>query len=473
MTVGSTRSRLLFALAFLLPNLLGFLVFTAGPVLASFGMSLTDLSIAKHNFYSDEQVEFIGLENYENILVGPESQQFFWPYFGNTVFLMLGIPLGIAGSLAISLLITAKIPPTKTANRGVLSAIVVVLTIVAAFAVWHATQPGDRPPGEELVLSVESGLSDMSTWQVERLRAVTATLATIGVGVLAILGLTVGSLFFRTAFYLPSLLAGVPMFLLWKTLYRPDGGLINAVLDPIIDGTHAVVTATPALLWQGLGVLLALASLGLAGRSVYTGVERVIHREAGASSFVGRLVLVLTMLAIAGGLVLVIYHLPASAAAAAAEGTQGFNPPEWLVSTTWAKPALIVMGVWLGVGGANMLLYIAGISNIPPELYEAADIDGANQWQRFINVTWPQLAPTTFFIVIMSTIGGLQGGFEQALIMTDGLYDTTVLTYYIYNLAFEDEFQLGLASAVAWVMFAIIFTMTVINYRFGSKLTNE
>jgi multiple sugar transport system permease protein len=125
-----------------------------------------------------------------------------------------------------------------------------------------------------------------------------------------------------------------------------------------------------------------------------------------------------------------------------------------------------------------MLLYIAGISNIPPELYEAADIDGAGPWQRFINVTWPQLAPTTFFIVIISTIGGnniggLQGGFEQALIMTEGKYETTVLIYYIYNLAFTDEFQLGVASAVAWVLFAIIFGLTLLNYRVGGRLTND
>ncbi|MEO1129868.1 MAG: sugar ABC transporter permease, partial [Planctomycetota bacterium] len=152
---------------------------------------------------------------------------------------------------------------------------------------------------------------------------------------------------------------------------------------------------------------------------------------------------------------------------------EGLAPPEWLISSRWAKTALIIMGVWLAIGGGNMLLYLAGLSNIPPELYEAAAIDGATGWQRFMHVTWPQLAPTTFFIVIMSTIGGLQGGFEQALVMTQGKADTIVITYYIYNLAFNGNFQLGLASAVAWIMFGMIFVMTAVNFRFGSRLTNE
>ncbi|MEM9082265.1 MAG: sugar ABC transporter permease, partial [Planctomycetota bacterium] len=259
----------------------------------------------------------------------------------------------------------------------------------------------------------------------------------------------------------------------WKTLYRPDGGLINTAVDPLIDRIHTAVIATPAVLWHGLSVVLIVGGAAITFLSLATGLSRLVHREAGIASFLGRIALLVTFLAVVLGLAYVAFSLPANAQAAVDAGIDGFDPPAWLVSSTWAKPALIIMGVWLGIGGANMLLYIAGISNIPPELYEAADIDGANQWQRFINVTWPQLAPTTFFIVIMSTIGGLQGGFEQALIMTGGEYDTTVLTYYIYNLAFTDDFQLGLASAVAWIMFALIFVMTVINYRFGSKMTNE
>ena len=121
-----------------------------------------------------------------------------------------------------------------------------------------------------------------------------------------------------------------------------------------------------------------------------------------------------------------------------------------------------------------MLLYLAGISNIPPELYEAADIDGANKLQRFWNVTWPQLAPTTFFIVIMSTIAGLQGGFEQARVMTNGgpAGTTKTLAYYVYEKAFE-ELELGYASAIAWVLFLMVFVLTALNWRLGNRYVND
>ena len=144
--------------------------------------------------------------------------------------------------------------------------------------------------------------------------------------------------------------------------------------------------------------------------------------------------------------------------------------PEWLLSIAWAKPAIMLMGVWTAIGGTNMLLYLAGLSNIPVELYEAAQIDGAGRWSMFRHVTWPQLAPTTFFIVVMSAIGGLQGGFEQARVMTRGgpAESTVTLGYYIYMKGFE-EYQLGYASAIAWIMFVLIFVMTLANWKLGKS----
>ncbi len=164
-----------------------------------------------------------------------------------------------------------------------------------------------------------------------------------------------------------------------------------------------------------------------------------------------------------------------------------------------AREAIILMGLWGAVGGGNMLLYLAALTNVPKELQEAAELDGATRWQQFwkitlpmlvpsilvamifrtitaiqtFDVTWPQLAPTTFFIVVMGFIGGLQGGFEQARVMTGGgpAGTTTTLAYYIYNKAFT-EFQMGYASAVALVLFALIFAVTLINWKFGNKELN-
>lgn len=458
------------ALAFLLPNLIGFLVFTAGPVLLSLWMSFTDVALTKHNRFSDTPIRFVGVENYQRLLVGDESR-LFWDYFGNTAFLMLGIPLGIAGSLALALMLTSKSGPTRVATRSSAVVLASVASIVACVGVWVVMTPGPPPaPGSSaaMVMSGETGLTDLPAWTVANARATAAVLAVATAGLVVVLGLAAGQVFFRTVFYLPSLLAGVAMFLLWKTLYRPRGGLINAGLSPLIEWVEWLVLATPPGLWTVMawvaGVGLALLAAGIVAR----GLANLSSGEAGFGALLGRVLIAVTVAAVAVGAWRVLGQLPAWASS---EG--GLKAPDWLIDSRWAKTALIIMGVWCAVGGGNMLLYLAGLSNIPPELYEAASIDGATAWQRFKHVTWPQLAPTTFFIVIMSTIGGLQGGFEQAMVMTQGKADTIVLAYYLYNIAFTDQFQLGLASAIAWVMFAMIFVMTAVNFRVGSRLTNE
>ena len=169
------------------------------------------------------------------------------------------------------------------------------------------------------------------------------------------------------------------------------------------------------------------------------------------------------------GLANVCCQLPAAAAL-----PDGIPAPEWLTQYSWAKPSLMFMGFWGAIGSNNMLLYLAGLSNIPPELYEAADIDGASRSQRFWHVTWPQLAPVTFFILVMSTIGGLQGGFEMARTMTQGgpAKATTTLSYYVYTEGFETG-HLGYASAIAWTLFALVFAVTLFNWKFGNRYTND
>lgn len=147
-------------------------------------------------------------------------------------------------------------------------------------------------------------------------------------------------------------------------------------------------------------------------------------------------------------------------------------PPRWLQDPSWAKPALILMGLWMGVGGYNCVLYLAGLQNIPPELYEAAEIDGASWWERTAHVTWPMLAPTTFFILVMSLISGFQGHFVAIHILTAGgpAGATTNLLYYIYQSAFDHQ-KMGYACALAMVLFAIIFACTLIQWRVGRRST--
>jgi len=149
-------------------------------------------------------------------------------------------------------------------------------------------------------------------------------------------------------------------------------------------------------------------------------------------------------------------------------GVFGIDGPPWLTSGTWAMPALILMSVWKGFG-YNMVIFLAGLQGIPDHLYDAAKVDGATAWRRFLNVTLPLLSPTTFFVVVISVISSFQV-FDQALIMTNGGPGTatTTLVLYIYQKGFQ-SFDMGYAAAVALVLFAAIFVFTVIQFMFQRR----
>lgn len=139
----------------------------------------------------------------------------------------------------------------------------------------------------------------------------------------------------------------------------------------------------------------------------------------------------------------------------------------------FAKPSLMLMGLWTGAGGYNMILYLAALHGINPELYEAARVDGASAWQRFKNVTWPMLSPTTFFILIMSLIDGFQGGFESAYVMTQGgpAGTTTTISFQIFQELYEND-RIGSASATAWFLFLVVFILTMLSWRLGGKVVH-
>lgn len=317
------------ALSFLLPNFIGFLVFTAWPVLFSLVVSFSNWNLQR-----TVPFHWIALQNFTDLIHDGQ----FWLYFVNTGYLMLGLPLAIAGSLFLAILLSQNL-------RGIVV--------------------------------------------------------------------------YRTLFYLPSFTSGVALMILWKALYNPDFGPINVAIDWLIHASHVNALAH----WLGWGSISPPQWLLSTHNLLGLGVEhvRLVARQWGMG----------------------------------------------------ARDAIIIMGIWTAIGGNNMLLYLAALTNVPQELVEAAQLDGAGKWAVFRNVTWPQLAPTTFFIVVMSFIGGLQGGFEQARVMTTGgpAGTTTTIAYYIYTKAFE-EFQIGYASAISWVLFAIIFAITLVNWRLGSRELN-
>lgn len=148
----------------------------------------------------------------------------------------------------------------------------------------------------------------------------------------------------------------------------------------------------------------------------------------------------------------------------------GFQPIDWLASPTWTLPSIIIMSIWAGIG-YNMILFLAGLQTIPNEMYEAAEIDGAGFWKRFFYITLPLLKPTIVFATMMSFIFSFQV-FEQVYIMTAGqgggiggvLNSALTIVAYLYDKGFQ-KFQMGYASALAYIIFLCIFVLTMINKR--------
>jgi multiple sugar transport system permease protein len=489
----SNARRLGLGLMFLLPNILGFIAFILVPLVMSFGMSFTDWDFLRHNQYRDEPLHFIGFSNFIQLFSHPK----FWQYLGNTFFLMLGLPFAIAGSLGAALLLTR----VGKARHQTKPAVILATIIMVACG----------------LLLLRGGMAENGVWFFFGMLAAMTLVA----------GVLTGGTLYRTLFYLPNFTAGVATYVLWKKLYNPNTGPINQGVSPVLDLISAWIRSMPDvfgyglplvalvlaaliafwqikrlrlawdlseagivalvagavslgvplglfLSWFGLSDLLSvgIALAGVVGfvihtssRSRFWGKAKMVDKGLGTEVALALLV-VPVMLMLAGAIVLGPV-LPAAA-------VTGIGAPDWLGDYYWAKPALMMMMLWAAIGSNNMILYLAGLSNISPELYEAADMDGATAGQRFWHITWPQLAPVTFFISIMSVIHGLQGGFEMARTMTLGgpAGSTTTLGYFIFLEGFETG-QLGYASAVAWALFALVLVLSIFNFRYGNRHVDE
>lgn len=142
----------------------------------------------------------------------------------------------------------------------------------------------------------------------------------------------------------------------------------------------------------------------------------------------------------------------------------GIEGPRWLGEARWALIALIMINIWLGFGG-QMVIFLAGIKGIPQELYEVADIDGANGWNKLWGVTIPLLTPTIFLNLILGVIGAMQI-FDVPWVMTRGGPEDSTRTYmiHLYNRGWV-EIQMGSASAMGWILFLIIMAITLLVIR--------
>lgn len=151
-------------------------------------------------------------------------------------------------------------------------------------------------------------------------------------------------------------------------------------------------------------------------------------------------------------------------------GFFGVEPIQWLTSTEWAMPSLIILSIWKGLG-YNVIIFLAGLQTIGDTYYNAARIDGAKRWNRFIHVTVPQLAPTIFFISIISIVNSFKV-FDEVYALFDGKAGPSnsalTVVYYVFD-KFYGEWDFGVASAAAYVLFAIIFIFTLLQFYVSRK----
>jgi multiple sugar transport system permease protein len=268
---------------FLSPWILGFVVFLAGPMIASFYLSFTQYKVIKAPLW-------VGLANYQRMFT---DELFYQSLKVTVVYTAISVPLGIAAALGVAVLLNQKI--------------------------------------------VASGL-------------------------------------FRTIFYLPSIISGVAVAIVFAWIFNFRFGILNYLLSLV-----------------------------------------------------------------------------------------GIPGPNWLGSPRWALWAFVLMSLW-GIGG-NVVIFLAALQGVPQSLYEAAEIDGAGSWQRFWSITLPMISPALLFVFIMGVIGTFQT-FTQSYIMTGGGPANATLFYllYLYKNAFN-WFEMGYASAMAWILFLIIMACTLILLR--------
>jgi multiple sugar transport system permease protein len=277
------RRQALWCYVFMAPAILGLLLFSLGPMIASLWLSFTSYDLLS-------SPEWIGTENYVNLAQDPLFRK---SLSVTLIYGLVSVPCTMVIALVLAIMLNAKIPALP---------------------------------------------------------------------------------FFRSAYYLPSVIGGVAVATLWKWMFNGEYGLINA----------------------------GLARIGIAG-------------------------------------------------------------PAWLTDEQWALRALIFMSLW-GFG-ATMLIYLAGLQGVPKELYEAAQVDGASRFRQHLHITVPMLSPVTFFNLIMGIIASLQV-FAEPFVLTKGgpNNSTLLLSVYLYQNAFQ-YLQMGYASAIAWVTFAIILVFTLLVFR--------
>ena len=222
------------------------------------------------------------------------------------------------------------------------------------------------------------------------------------------------------------------------------------------------------LFWKSLGNTLFMAIGVPLGMALSLGMAMLLAREVRGVALWRTLFYLPSIVPVVASSILWIWILnPQAGLLNSMLELTGIGGPNWLGSKETSKWSLILIGLWTSGGG--MIIWIAGLKGIPESYYEAASIDGANAWNRFLHVTLPMLTPYIFFNLIMGIIGTLKI-FEIAYIMTNGgpVNSTTFYVYHLFNQAFK-YLNMGQASAMAWILFALVATLTIYQLRLSKR----
>jgi multiple sugar transport system permease protein len=246
----------------------------------------------------------------------------------------------------------------------------------------------------------------------------------------------------------------------------------NLISEPVFVGleNYKKLLFEDDLFYKVLGNTLYMIFIGLSVTTIITIFIAVILNTKGIKgiSFFRIVFFIPTLVPFVVLAILWIWVLqPESGVVNSILGLIGIDGPGWFASPTWAKPGFIMMAIWMS--GNMILIYLAALGDIPKSLYEAASIDGANVFRKVFHITLPGLRPAILFNCITGMIGVFQS-FAEAFIITDGGPNDSTLFYslYLYRNAFQ-YFEMGYASAQAWILLVIALVMTMTFFKLSKK----
>ncbi len=365
---------------------------------------------------------------------------------------------------------------------------------LAAFYFSFCNYP---PLKEPVFIGLENYVELLGDGRFHTSMGVTLIFASVAIPIGVVLAMTLamllnsrvrGQSFYRVIYYIPHLVPTVVVAILWQWIFNPEFGLLNIVLAQIWRAADAWtglffdLAAARAHEWFGLwpALLLLLPPLSLIATGSRLAPKAIVENAA-----VRRAVLTLVIVAL---VVAAAPALDASLTYFAAKDMARLRSPSWLTDGNpmpmfmrWQRKgrddvdfapsmalwAIIIMSLW--AVGQMAVIYLAKLQDVPVELYEAADIDGAGWWSKTFHVTIPMISPVILFNIVMAIIGTFQV-FAVPYIMTEGgpENETRLAAMFIYETAFQYQ-RVGYASAVAWVLFLLIVALTVLAFKMLHK----